>query len=99
MLIDQVDYTSVLPNFTSVQSQNPFMLQAIPGGPKPAPGVHVILDLVGASHFPGNIECLTVEGKLLLVGVPSGTKAEANLALVCYLASIPCHALAASCLL
>lgn len=62
------------------------LLQAIPGGPKAAPGVNVILDLVGASHFGGNLECLTVEGKLLLVGLPSGSKAEINLALVCCLA-------------
>ena len=61
-------------------------LQAIPGGPKPAPGVNVILDLVGASHFDGNLESLTVEGKLLLVGLPSGSKAEINLALVRLLA-------------
>ena len=57
--------------------------------------MNVILDLVGASHFPGNIECLTVEGKLLLVGVPSGTKAEANLALVCCRMSTACYAVTA----
>lgn len=62
-------------------------LQAIPGGPKPAPGVNVILDLVGASHFSGNLESLTVEGKLLLVGLPSGSTAEINLALVRLLVS------------
>lgn len=58
------------------------LLQAIPGGPKPAPGVNVILDLVGASHFSANLQSLTVEGKLLLVGVPSGVKAEIDLASV-----------------
>lgn len=58
-------------------------MQAVPGGPKPAPGVNVILDLVGASHFPGNLDALTVEGKLLLVGMPSGMKSEINLATVC----------------
>lgn len=57
-------------------------MQAVPGGPKPAPGVNVILDLVGASHFAGNLESLTIEGKLLLVGMPSGMKAEINLATV-----------------
>lgn len=62
-------------------------MQAIPGGPKPAPGVNVILDLVGASHFGGNLESLAVEGKLLLVGQPSGSKAEINLALVHLLAT------------
>lgn len=77
------------------------LLQAIPGGPKPAPGVNVILDLVGASHFGGNLESLAVEGKLLLVGLPSGSKAEINLALVHPLATavvtpvlcmLPCYA-------
>lgn len=58
-------------------------MQAVPGGPKPAPGVNVILDLVGASHFPGNLDALTLEGKLLLVGMPSGMKSEINLATVC----------------
>ncbi len=59
-----------------------YLLQAIPGGPKPAPGVNVILDLVGASHFSANLQSLTIEGKLLLVGVPSGVKAEIDLASV-----------------
>jgi len=44
--------------------------------------VNVILDLVGASHFSANLQSLTVEGKLLLVGVPSGVKAEIDLASV-----------------
>ena len=47
------------------------------------PGVDVILDLVGASHFEKNIQSLTVEGRLLLVGVPSGSKAECDLRQVC----------------
>ena len=59
-----------------------YVLQAIPGGPKPAPGVNVILDLVGALHFSANLQSLTIEGKLLLVGVPSGVKAEIDLASV-----------------
>ena len=61
---------------------NTWPMQAIPGGPKPAPGVNVILDLVGASHFAANLQSLTIEGKLLLVGVPSGVKAEIDLASV-----------------
>ena len=71
----------------SIADARACFLQAIPGGPKPAPGVNVILDLVGASHFGSNLESLTVEGKLLLVGLPSGSKAEINLALVRLLAS------------
>ena len=69
-------------SFPNQYKSHSLLLQAIPGGPKPAPGVDVILDLVGASHFGGNLESLAVEGKLLLVGQPSGSKAEINLALV-----------------
>ena len=43
------------------------------------PGANVILDLVGASHFQGNIACLTIEGRLLLVGMPGGSEAKINL--------------------
>ncbi len=39
----------------------------------------MILDLVGASHFQGNIDCLTIEGRLLLVGMPGGSEAKINL--------------------
>ena len=66
-------------------------MQAIPGGPKPAPGVNVILDLVGASHFPANLQSLTIEGKLLLVGLPSGSKAEFDLALVSDMLHVHTH--------
>ena len=58
------------------------MLQAIPGRNTKAPGVDMILDLVGASHFSKNIEVLSVEGRMLLVGLPSGVKSEINLAQV-----------------
>ncbi len=52
---------------------------AVPGGPTPAPGVDIILDLVGAVHFAKNLDALTVEGRLLPVGQPSGGKAEIDL--------------------
>ena len=39
-------------------------------------GVDVILDLVGAVHFPKNIDTLNLEGRLLLVGTGSGVKTE-----------------------
>ena len=39
-------------------------------------GVDVILDLVGAVHFPKNIDCLNLEGRLLLVGTGGGVKTE-----------------------
>ena len=41
-------------------------------------GVDVILDLVGAKYFQENIESLNLKGRLILVGTPSGSKAELN---------------------
>ena len=53
------------------------------------PGCDVILDLVGAGNFEKNIDALAVGGRLLLVGLPSGTKATINLAKVLHLPSQP----------
>ena len=39
----------------------------------------MILDLVGASYFQDNIDCLTIGGRLLLVGMPGGSEAKINL--------------------
>lgn len=44
-------------------------------------GVDVILDLVGAGYFRENLECLLPKGRLMLVGLTSGNKAEFNLGL------------------
>ena len=44
-------------------------------------GADVILDLVGAVYFQQNMACLALKGRLLLVGLTSGAKAEFNLAL------------------
>ena len=44
-------------------------------------GADVILDLVGAEYFHQNLMCLAPKGRLLLVGLTSGAKAEFNLAL------------------
>jgi NADPH:quinone reductase len=41
-------------------------------------GVDVILDLVGAKYFQTNIESLNIKGRLILVGTPSGARAELN---------------------
>ncbi|HEY8563244.1 MAG TPA: NAD(P)H-quinone oxidoreductase [Pyrinomonadaceae bacterium] len=41
-------------------------------------GVDVVLDLVGAQYFPENIESLNLKGRIVLVGTPSGGKAELN---------------------
>jgi putative PIG3 family NAD(P)H quinone oxidoreductase len=44
-------------------------------------GVKVILDLVGAKYFPANLESLALKGRLMLVGLTAGAKAEFNLGL------------------
>ena len=42
-------------------------------------GVDVILDLVGAKYFEANLESLNLKGRLILVGLTGGAKAEFNL--------------------
>lgn len=42
-------------------------------------GVDVILDLVGAAYFQANLESLNLKGRLILVGLTAGAKAEFNL--------------------
>jgi len=42
-------------------------------------GVQVILDHVGAEYLTPNLKCLALEGKLIVIGVISGAKAEINL--------------------
>jgi NADPH:quinone reductase len=42
-------------------------------------GVDVILDLVGGGYFEANLESLNSQGRLLLVGLTAGAKAEFNL--------------------
>ena len=42
-------------------------------------GADVILDLVGAKYFAANLESLALKGRLILVGLTAGTKAEFNL--------------------
>jgi NADPH:quinone reductase-like Zn-dependent oxidoreductase len=42
-------------------------------------GVDVILDLVGAPHFAGNMEALAVTGRWIVVGVTGGSTAEVDL--------------------
>lgn len=45
----------------------------------PEQGVDVILDLVGGGYFQANLECLNSRGRLILVGLTAGAKAEFNL--------------------
>jgi len=42
-------------------------------------GADVILDLVGAKYFAANLESLALKGRLILVGLTAGAKAEFNL--------------------
>ena len=44
-------------------------------------GADVILDLVGGAHFEANIRCLALKGRLMLVGLTAGSKAEIDLGL------------------
>ena len=44
-------------------------------------GVNVVLDLVGGGYFDQNLRSLAVKGRLMLVGLTSGSKAEFNLGL------------------
>ena len=55
-------------------------VQSVPFRPKPAPGANMIVDPVGGCHLKRNIDCLTVEGKLMIIGLPGGTEAELDLA-------------------
>ncbi len=43
-------------------------------------GVDVILDLVGAAYFRENLESLAAKGRIMLVGLTSGTLSEIDLA-------------------
>jgi NADPH2:quinone reductase len=42
-------------------------------------GAHVILDMVGGSYIPREIDCLADDGRLALIAVQGGVKAEINL--------------------
>lgn len=44
-------------------------------------GVNVILDHIGAAYFERNMKSLSVSGRLMLIGVMGGVRAEVNLAL------------------
>lgn len=42
-------------------------------------GVDVILDLVGAAYFDENLKCIASKGRLMLVGLTSGSRVEFDL--------------------
>lgn len=43
-------------------------------------GADVVLDFIGASYFAKHLSCLTVGGRLVVIGMMGGTHAELNLA-------------------
>lgn len=43
-------------------------------------GVHVVLDAIGARYLASNLGVLAVEGRLVLIGLMGGTRAEIDLA-------------------
>ena len=45
-------------------------------------GVDVVLDSIGASYLADNLTCLATGGRLVLIGLMGGAKAELNLALL-----------------
>lgn len=45
-------------------------------------GVDVILDLVGGAYFPENLKCLALLGRIIVVGLTSGRRAEIDLGLI-----------------
>lgn len=45
-------------------------------------GVDVILDIVGGEYLPRNLECLTLNGRLVQIGLLGGARAQVNLAAV-----------------
>ena len=42
-------------------------------------GADVILELVGAPHFPGNLEAVAVKGRIVVVGVGAGSTSDVSL--------------------
>ena len=43
-------------------------------------GVDVVLDSIGGKYFAANLECLAHDGRLVIIGLIGGAKAEINLA-------------------
>jgi putative PIG3 family NAD(P)H quinone oxidoreductase len=43
-------------------------------------GVDVILDVMGGSYLARNVDCLAIDGRLVVIGLMGGAKAELNIA-------------------
>ncbi|MCA1623346.1 MAG: NAD(P)H-quinone oxidoreductase [Acidobacteria bacterium] len=70
--------TGILVGKNSVESNPKYFAELIQFGTNEK-GVDVILDLVGANYFAANLESLALKGRLVLVGLTSGAKAEFDL--------------------
>jgi NADPH:quinone reductase len=58
---------------------------AVPGGllsNAPVSGVNVILDMVAGSYVSREVECLAEDGRLVIIAVQGGVKAEFNAGMV-----------------
>ena len=64
---------------TNLIESNPEALAEIIQHKTDGSGVDVILDLVGAKYFAANLESLNLKGRLILVGLTGGSRAEFNL--------------------
>jgi len=64
---------------TDAVGANPNYLAEIIKEKTSGKGADVILDLVGAKYFAANLESLALKGRLILVGLTAGAKAEFNL--------------------
>lgn len=45
-------------------------------------GVDVVLDSIGGKYFAANLDCLAIDGRLVIIGLIGGAKADINLALL-----------------
>jgi putative PIG3 family NAD(P)H quinone oxidoreductase len=45
-------------------------------------GVDVVLDSIGGKYLASNLDCLAVDGRLVIIGLIGGAKAEINLAML-----------------
>ena len=72
-----LDY-GIVTESNSIES-NPKALSEIIRHQNGGRGADVILDLVGAKYFAANLESLQLKGRLILVGLTSGSTAQFNL--------------------
>jgi len=45
-------------------------------------GVDVVLDSIGGKYLAANLECLSIDGRLVIIGLIGGAKADINLAML-----------------